>query len=631
MELLDYVTIILRRKWIIISSFVVVVAAVAAYVFLTQPVYESECKILLIDDNGKNALADFAMADIMLQTLGKSDPLLTQIEILKTRPIFEETIKRCKLRTENNDLISVDDFSKRFKFDYIKATNIITIAYRDTDRENAPVIANMLATVFSEQNQKLNQEEMRITKEFIENQLALQKSKVEEAELMVMNFKARSRTVSFDKETSVQVNAIAGLESELVSLQSQLKGVEAEKNEIENRLRQTGSQAAPYYSTLLSTNEQVNSTIINLNARIAAVKSEFDRQYSNIKNIPPLEIKLARLMREEQIMNVIYTNLQSKYEEYKIREAAQVSSIKIIEPAIAANEPVFPKKKKCIALAGLAGLFLGFGLSFLLEYLRDRPNSIDEIKKLLGTNALGAVPYFTKESQLFMKDNPSSIPAEAIRIIHANLKFNNAFIKDHISLMTTSAQPGDGKTMFTVNLAIELAKMGKNTALVNLDLRRPSFEKLFKYEFEKGVTDYLIGEASFQQIAHKSEIDGLTIFPCCQLPPNPTEMMASQKMVDLVNHIRSSFDIVLFDTAPITMVAESLDIARKMDGIIIVADASDTSRKSLQAIHSFFHGKELPVLGVVINKVGKEMLGRFGYSYYGNNYSQKKTNKKENI
>lgn len=633
MELIDYLTIILRHKWIILGSFLVALAATTTQVFLSKPIYESQCKILLVDDKGKNSLADFSMDDMMLQTLGKSDPIQTQIEILKTRPIFEQTIKRCNIRTDKNELISVNAFQKRFKFDYIKATNIITITYRDTDREKAPFITNALASVFSEQNQKLNQEEMRIAKEFIENQLTVQKRKIEEAELMVMNFKSSSKTVSLDKETSLQVNAIAGLESELISLQSQLKGVEAQKCEIENRLKQTGSQAAPYYSTLLATNEQTNSTATNLNARITAIKNEIDKQYLSIKDLPPLETKLARLVREQQIMNEIYTNMLSKYEEYKIREVAQVSSIKMIEPAIAADIPVLPKKKKNIALAGLAGLFLGFGISFLIEYLRDRPYSIDEIKKLLGDiNTLGTVPYFIKESPLFMKDNSSSIQAESIRIIHTNLKFSDAFTKEHISLMATSSQPGEGKTTLSANLAIEFAKMGKNTALVNLDLRNPSFEKLFKDKFKKGLTDYLIGEASFQQIAHKIDLNGLTIIPCGQRPPNPTELIASQKMADFVNHVHSSFDIVLFDTAPITMVAESLDIARKMDGIIIVADASNASRRGLQAIHNIFQDKELPVLGVVVNKVGKEMLGKYRYGYYGYGYGYgSQQNKKDAV
>jgi tyrosine-protein kinase Etk/Wzc len=617
MEFVDYWRIFLRYKWLIIFSFVIVVVAVSINVYSVKPVFESECKLLLIDNREKNSLTEFTPDDIMMQTLGKADdPVLSKIEILKTRPIIEETIKRCNILNKENQLIGYDDFQKRFKFDYIKETNIIRIIYKDHDRENAPRVANMLATVFTEQNQKMNQEKIRNAKDFIEHRIAIQKNKVEEAEMMVMNFKAKTRTASFDKKMSVQVNTIADLETERIRLVAELKGVKAQRSEIESRLNQTGSQVAPYYSSMVISKEQGTIAASNLDARIRAIDDELNIQYKIMKNLPALEIHLSRLTREEKLMNDIYTSLLAKYEEYTIKEAAQVSSIKIIEPSTIPIYPVFPKKKNSIALAGLTGLFLGIGLTFFVEFLRDRPQSVDEVKKILETNSLGSIPIFKSNSLLFTIDSPSSLPSDAIRLIYANLRFKDIMHKEHITFMITSAEPGEGKTTITANMAVAFANSGKRTALVSLDLRHPAFDKLFEREFKKGLVDYLIGEARFEQIAYKLDANSLTIIPGGQIPPNPSELIGSQKMIELVNQLRSSFDVVLFDTAPITMVAEPLVIARNMDGIILVVNHSVTSRKSLQEMHDILQGKELPILGVVINKVRKELFNKYGYYEY---------------
>jgi capsular exopolysaccharide synthesis family protein len=618
MGFLDFWHIALRHKLVIALSFLVVFSGAVVYVLVSKPVYESDCKLLLVDDKGKNSLTDFALDDIMMQTLGKSDPILTQIEILKTRPILEETIRRCNVRqVKDSSLISYDFFVKRFKFDYIKATNLITITYRDNDRLKAPFIVNTLAAVFAQQNQKLNKEEIESAKEFIENQLVGQKKKVEEAEAEVMDFKSKSATVSLDKKTNAQVDAIGNLEAERIRLKSQFRGAEAQMDEIERKLRASGSQAAPYYSSLVASKEMAAINLTNLNAQLRAVNEEIKNQYKNLKTLPPLEIQLGRLMREEQIMNEIYTNLLSKYEEYNIREAAQVASIKLVEPAVVPKFPVFPKKKNTFALAVLMGLFLGFGLAFLIEYLQDRPQSIEEIKKILGTGTLGTVPFFEKSSPLFMIENPSSMQSESIMLVHSNLRFKEIVDKEHIVLMVTSSQPNEGKTTISANLAIAFAKMGKKTTLVNMDLKRPTFEKVFNINFSVGVTDFLIGEVCLDKISYNFEaVPGLTVIPGGQIPPNPTELIGSKKTSELISFIKSSYDVVLIDTAPVTMVAESLQISQFANGIILVSDFSNGSRRSLFALHEILQGKELNILGVVINKIKKEMGGKYGYYGY---------------
>ncbi|MFP4162802.1 MAG: GumC family protein [Chitinispirillaceae bacterium] len=623
MEKIDFWSTICRRKLIIVVSLLLVISIAGAYLLLTAPIYESYCHLLLIDDGKLADSESFSQKDFMIQTLGKSDPVLTQIQMLKTRPVIEEVIRRCDIRDDLGEFATRKMVLEKFRFEHVKSTNLIRISCRDKNREKAALYVNTLAEVFLEQNQFINRQNVRNVKSFLENQLIVQKRKVEEAERMVIDFKRSSKTVSLGEETSVRVTALAELEAERIKLESELKGLEAQSAEIEKRLNLAGSRAAPNYSSLAASREQIAISMTNINARLRSVRIQISLQNQNMKDVPPLEIQLAKLEREERIMNEIYSNLLTKYEEYKIREAANVGSIKIVEPAAPPRKPVFPQKKKGMALAGMAGIFFGLGAAFLFEYIKDRPHDINEVKNILNTSVLGAVPYLHKESQFFMKDDPRSAAAEAVRLIHTNLKFKNVLGRDHVALMVTSAQPGEGKSLVTVNLASAFACLGRKTALVSLDLRRPAFDRVFKRKFGKGLTDYLIGEANMGQISWSADfIPNLTVVPSGRIPPNPTELTISPRMESFIELMKSSFDIVLFDTAPITMVAETLELARKeIDGIVLVADISGTSRKGLVMMNEMLQGKKLPVLGVVANKIGKELRGRYGmYGYVYRDY-----------
>ncbi|MFP4462034.1 MAG: GumC family protein [Thermotogota bacterium] len=586
------------------------------YLFLVDPVYESYCHVLLVDDDNTDIVSNYVLEDFMMQSLGKSDPVITQLEILRMRPIIEQVIEHCDMRDETGKFLSFKTVLKKFQFEHVASTNLIKIRCRDKMSEKAALYANILAEVFLEQNQNMNREEVVNVKRFLENQLIVQKRKVDEAEKTVIDFKIKSKTVSLSEETSMRVTAVGELEAERIKLESELRGLQAQNAEIERRLNATGSQAAPGYSSLAMAREQINISMTNVSARLRAVKIQISRQYKNMKDIPPLEILLAKLEREERVMNEIYTNLLAKYEEYKIREAAQVGSIKIVEKAIPVKNPVFPQKKKGVVLAGLAGLFLGLTVAFGYEYIKDRPHSIKEIEKVLKTDSLGAVPYLQKEKQLFIKDNPKSVAAEALRLIGANLKYKNIFNQTYNTVMITSAQPGEGKSLIAANLAASFAFQGRKTALVSLDLRRPSFERVFGIRFGKGITDYLIDEASFGQIVWTADFNSnLVVISSGRIPPNPNELAASLKMETFMKQVASSFEIVIFDTAPVTMVAETIELAKEVDGIILVSDHSGTSRKRLFQMQNMLMGKRLPVLGVIVNKVAGGFQG--DYRYYG--------------
>lgn len=618
---IDFWSLIVRQKFMILIVFISIMLISVLFLFIVDPIYQASCKVLLVDEQDVGMAQDFVLKDFMMHSLGNSDPILTQIEILKSRPVIEETVRICDVRNDKGELIDADQMLGKFQFEHIASTNVIKITCKENSSTVAAVYANTLAKVFLKRNQHLNREKVINIKRFLENQLVVQKENLDEAERNVIDYKTRSNTVSLGEQTSMRVTALAELEAERVRLESELRGLQAQKAEIDRRLAGVGSQAIPGYSSLNNAREQINISITSVNARLRGVRVQMVEKYRDMKDIPLLEIQLAKLEREEAIAKEIYTNLLVKYEEYKIREAGQVGSIQIVEPATPDDTPIFPKKKEGVALAAFAGLFLGLSIAFTFEYLKDRPYNVGEIKKILKTTTLGVLPFLRKESVLFMKNNPRSAPSDAMRLIVTNLKYKKVDDREHLAFMVTSSQSGEGKSVTAANLAVAFASQGKKTVLVNLDLRRPTFNRLFGRKFNIGLTEYLISEASMNQISWCADfISNLVVISSGKVPPNPTELIVSSKMESFVKEVKSIFDVVIFDTAPVTMVAETLEIARKnIDGLILVADMAGTSRRGLVYMKSILEDKNLPVMGVVINKVENTVEGK--YSTYAYAYS----------
>ena len=335
---------------------------------------------------------------------------------------------------------------------------------------------------------------------------------------------------------------------------------------------------------------------------------------ARLGRLPPKEAELARLLRDEKIATDIYTSLLSQYEEVRVNEAAKIASVRLIEPAVVPDTPVFPQKGKYLLLAAVVGLLLGFSIAIFLEHFDDSVRSLAEVKEILPYDVLGYIPYHKSQSMLFMASAPRSPVSEALRLVQANFKFKPIAREKSFSIMVTSAMPGEGKSTIAANLSVAFAGSGTRAAVVSLDLRRPVFEAIFDRKMNKGITDYLIGESTLEDIMVGEDGRGVTIVPSGTIPPNPSELVSSKKVPELIRYMKEHFDVVIYDTPPITVVAETLDLARYVDGIILVVDTSIATRNALRAMNDLVSNKDLVILGTVLNNVNRRGSS---YHYYG--------------
>jgi len=228
----------------------------------------------------------------------------------------------------------------------------------------------------------------------------------------------------------------------------------------------------------------------------------------------------------------------------------------------------------------------------------------------------------TQKRQLIVQEDPKSPIAEAYRTLRTNIQF--AKIDGNLqTVMLTSAGPGEGKSTTSANTAVALAQSGKNIILVDCDLRKPVQHKIFGKR-NRGLTNILVEDIAVEDLLQDTEIDNLRILTSGPIPPNPSELLGSAKMLEIISHLKSLADIIVFDAPPTIAVTDASVIASKMDGVILVLDASTVRPEMAQKAKELLVKANGNILGVILNRVEIEDEHAYYYYYYGNEHSRSK-------
>lgn len=212
--------------------------------------------------------------------------------------------------------------------------------------------------------------------------------------------------------------------------------------------------------------------------------------------------------------------------------------------------------------------------------------------------------------------NAKSIASEAYRALRTNIQFSN-FDQDMQVITVTSATPSEGKTTTMVNLAATFAQAGKKTIVVDADMRKPTIHKQFNLGKMRGLSSVLVGVEKFENcVQHVKEQENLDVLVCGPIPPNPTEMLASQKMADFIAYLRTQYDIIIIDAAPVLAVADAQIIAQIVDGTVLVAGYNQVKKEQLAEAKKRLDKVNAHILGVVMNKIDTKNQDDYYYYYY---------------
>ncbi len=440
---------------------------------------------------------------------------------------------------------------------------------------------------------------------------------------------------------------------ELVALRKEIDNIKQQmKQEIDNIL-----EVNKYSFNPLDRRQQLMTDIITTEVDYQTAKSKVDglktvvEEYSvKMSGLPDAELELARLERAKAINEEVYSMLTTRYEEAKISEEGKLSNIRIISFATEPKSPVSPKVKMNILIGLLLGFGLGIGAAFLLESLNTKINNLSDVERYVKLAILGTIPDIplnekelaeikeriekeedkekvkeltTTQRQMIARLVPHYSPKSPIAEAYRTFRTNAVSLPSKVSgssrvFLVTSSGPKEGKSTSSSNLAITLAQMNSKTLLIDCDMRRPMIHNLFIVSRENGLSKYLTTQdTSISDIIKPSGVNNLDIITAGHVPPNPSELLSSRKMDELVSKCREEYDYVIIDSPPIIAVTDALILAKKVDNLILVIRATVTEREIVDQAKNLLKNIDVTPAGVVINGVEvKKYYSGYKYYYY---------------
>ncbi|MEU7654547.1 polysaccharide biosynthesis tyrosine autokinase [Micromonospora taraxaci] len=285
-------------------------------------------------------------------------------------------------------------------------------------------------------------------------------------------------------------------------------------------------------------------------------------------------------------------------------------------PRVSAN-PVSPQPVRNLTLGGVIGLILGIGLAILRGVADVRLRDAAGLQRATGSPLLGEIPFEgnARSAPLIVGDAATSARAEAVRKLRTNLRFVDVHEPARV-IAVTSALQGEGKTTLSCNLAIALAEAGWRVLLVDADLRRPKVDDYLGLDAGVGLTDVLVGDVQVGDVVQRWGDKSLLVLPSGSAPPNPSELLGSKAMSDLLLALRESADIVIIDTAPLLAVTDGVVVAVQADGALLVTQQGRTSRSQVAAAARSLHSVSVRLLGCVLNMAKVAKAEAYQYEAY---------------
>ena len=369
----------------------------------------------------------------------------------------------------------------------------------------------------------------------------------------------------------------------------------------------------------------VQAAMDGLLHRRSALDTEIDGLREQLGTFPGKETRIAQLEIERGILRDTYSYLLGQYQQAQLQYASISPYVAILDGASPPSRIGTGLRDK-VLLGLLVGLLLGLGGAFFLEYLDQTIKTAADVERVVGVPVLGLIPL---DAKLSANSNGTRSPVVAINVLSPedpsveafrSLRTNVTFVAAErpIQLLAiTSPGPGEGKSTATVNLAVALAQSGSRVLLLDADLRRPVLHRAFQLVADPGLTDVLVGRAVLRETIRPAVARNLDVLPAGRRPPNPSELLGSDAMKQLLLEVRREYDYVVLDTPPALPVTDATVVAASADAIIIVVRSGDTEEQAVQRTIAQLRRVHARIAGVVLNGVSRRHEQYYSYYSYG--------------
>lgn len=562
----------------------------------------------------------------------------------------------------------------------VKNSKMAEISYISSNPELARVIANTVAQAYIETILDLNMSSVRHGIEWMTIKAKEQKEKLEKSEETLQNYMKSHNFVIIENKLAIVPQQISELNSMLTRSELKKKEVENLYNKVkdisdnsskaetvsaiateptlqslrqqiiksEQNIKELSQKYGPKHPLMQKSVEELNLLNAKRDQEIKRIVESIRHEYELSKdNEATLKRRLAEVKRDainlnEQMMeyNIINREVESnkqihdaltkKINEQGVIEQSRTVNVMIVEKAEKPKSPFKPRKAMNLLLGIMVGLFGGIGIAFFVEYLDNTVKSPDDAESKLGLPIIGMIPLIAsadKPIETVLLDEHSSSFSESFKAIRTAIILSSAE-KPPRKILITSSVPGEGKTVTSINLAIAIAQSGYKVLLIDADLRKPRIHKVFAFDNSKGLSTYLAG-ASNADILKDSPVSGLSVITSGPLPPNPSELLSSKRMSEMLDLYAEMYDFIICDSPPVLTVADSLILSKLLDSTILVTRADVTTYENAKKCIKSLASVNAHILGIGINAVDIKKGGYSNY-YYSYHYSSTGEDKGKN-
>jgi tyrosine-protein kinase Etk/Wzc len=515
-------------------------------------------------------------------------------------------------------------------------TGILELTLTGPDPEELRRSLDAISNVYLVQNINRQAAEAESRLEFLEQQTPLIQDGLNSAENRLNEYRASQDSVDLSFETRSMLER-------LVSLETELNALEIQESEVAQRF----TPSHPNYRSLLD--------------KRAQLLGEQQRLEAQVNNLPETQRQVLRLNRDVEVSQQIYMQMLNAQQELRIARAGTVGNVRILDTALVGNNPIAPRTNLILVISLMAGLMLGLMVVLVRHMLHRGVTSVEELQAL-GLQVYATIPLSEKQLKLFdrfsdrksrkrLKNvfgkqlaerlnktgkrrkhgedggvlamlDPSDLAIEALRSLRTSLHFAMLEAPNN-RLMLTGPSPAVGKSFISTNLAAICAQGGQKVLLIDSDLRKGHIHRSFAGHSENGLSDYLVGDISLEQMIRHTQQDGLDYVARGTAPPNPSELLMTRKFNEFLEEVGQHYDLVIIDTPPALAVTDAAVVGKQVGATLMITRFRENNPKEIERALQQLESAGVPVKGSILNAIERSASAYYGYGYGYYHYAYK--------
>ena len=474
-------------------------------------------------------------------------------------------------------------------------TNLVRVTFNSINPDFAAEIANALVEAYIELGLDSQMNRSQQTTQWLSQRIDDLKITLDTAQADLQNFLVQENLLDTSRSNQITTAELQTLNAEYISARANL------------------DELAKRYGAR-------HPKITEARAEVAAAKGRLDRKSRLISSSREKQVELARLERDVQVNQELYEAFLTKFKEADLSSSgSRVASARIVDKALPPGGPIYPQKQRIMMMWTFGGLCLGLMLAFLREQLDTTFKSGRTVEEKLGLPLFGVVQAMGKVQgvERYYLDNKRSVFSESINHIRTGVMYSNVDNPPKIMVITSSVQ-SEGKTTVASNLALAYAQLG-TTLLIDADLRRPRIKHIVESDTPYGLVDYVAGVVELQDCVRQDKNEkNLFILNSGTTPPNPLELLASDKFKQIIEDLRTRYSYIVIDTAPVLPASDAVVLGRLCDALLMVVQSDRTTHHMARDAIKRLNASKVAVEGLILTQANIKKGNPYQYGgYYG--------------